>query len=437
MLHTSLEKLACPPSSLSVPKRLPFDVVTRRPERISLATARRIALAAQGFSDKRPAPMAADRRHVRKVVSRLGIIQVDSVNVLTRSQELPMFARLGPHKRDLIPSLIEGGELFEYWAHEASLVPVTTEPFLRWRMHAALNLETGWGGLLRLAKERPDFIEGVYQAVCDQGPIAASELAPPRTQKKGSWWSWGEEKVALEYLFWSGRISARRRPQSFEREYVAYEQIIPAAIRAIPTPTIEEAHRELLMIAATSHGIGTRTDLDDYFRLKKAQPRIDELVEEGRLLQVEVEGWNKPAYLHPEAAKPRRVSARALLSPFDSLIWERTRTENLFGMRYRIEIYVPQEKRIHGYYVLPFLLGEELVARVDLKSDRKAGVLLVQSAWGEPGIHEGEVAAELAEELHLMADWLDLERVEVTGRGDLGKRLGIARRGTSSGHSKH
>jgi uncharacterized protein len=398
-------------------------MTSRKPERISLAAARRIALAAQGFADRRPAPMAADRRHARKVVGRLGIIQVDSVNVLTRSQELPMFARLGPHRRDLIPSMIGAGELFEYWAHEASLVPVTTEPLLRWRMYAARSLDAGWGGLVRFARDRPQFIEDVYAAVVAQGPIAASELAPPRKEKAGPWWSWGDEKVALEFLFWCGRISARRRPQTFEREYVAFERIIPAAILALPTPSVEEAHRELLMMSAASHGIGTRTDLDDYFRLKRAQPRIDELVEEGRLLQVEVEGWTKPAYLHPSAVLPKRVSARALLSPFDSLVWERTRTENLFGMRYRIEIYVPQEKRQFGYYVLPFLLGEELVGRVDLKSDRKAGTLLVQAAWGEPGIHEAEVAAELAAELVSMAEWLGLSSVTVTGRGDLGESL--------------
>ncbi len=393
------------------------------PQRISLAAARRMALAAQGFTDRTPAPMTADRRHGRRVIDRVGIIQVDSVNVLTRSQELPMFARLGPHRRDLIPSMIGAGELFEYWAHEASLVPVTIEPLLRWRMHQALNLEAGWGGLLRLARDRPDFVEGVYTAVVEQGPIAASELAPPRQQKAGPWWSWGDEKIALEYLFWSGRISARRRPQSFEREYVSIEHIIPAAIRSLPTPSVDEAQRELLMIAARAHGIGTRADFEDYFRLKKAQPRIDELVEEGRLVPVEVEGWAKPAYRHAEAVAPRRVSARALLSPFDSLIWERTRTENLFGMRYRIEIYVPKEKRQHGYYVLPFLLGEELVGRVDLKADRKLSTLMVQAAWGEPGIHEEEVASELAEELRLMADWLELETVTVTGRGDLGKAL--------------
>ncbi len=397
--------------------------MTRRPEQISLATARRIALAAQGFSDKRPTPMAADRRHLRRVINRLGIIQVDSVNVLTRSQELPVFARLGPHRRDLIPSMISSGELFEYWAHEASLLPVETEPLLRWRMDGARKLETGWGGLIRLGRERPDFIETVYKAVVTQGPIAASDLAPPRTTKAGSWWSWGDEKVALEFLFWCGRISARRRPQSFEREYVAFEHIIPASIRALPTPTVEAAHRELLMLSAASHGIGTRTDIDDYFRLKQAQPRIDELVEEGRLIQVEVEGWSKPAYLHPAAAVPRRVTARALLSPFDSLIWERTRTESLFGMRYRIEIYVPQEKRQYGYYVLPFLLGEALVARVDLKSDRKANTLLVQAGWGEPGIQIAEVVNELASELIIMSSWLGLESVTVTGRGDLGPPL--------------
>jgi uncharacterized protein len=393
-----------------------------RSDVLSAAQARRIALGAQGFGAPRPTG-AVDRRHGRKLFDRLGLIQVDSVNVLTRQQELPLFARLGPHRRDLIPSMIQADELFEYWAHEASLVPVEQHPLLRWRMEAARRFETGWGGLVRLAQEKPGFVEDVYQRVAEFGPIAASELAPDR-KKGGSWWSWGNEKIALEYLFWCGRITGRRRPNSFEREYSVTEAVIPKRILDLPTPSVEEAHRELLMIAARAHGIGTRTDLDDYYRLKGAQPRLDELVEEGRLRLVQVEGWKQPAYLHPEAVVPRRVSARALLSPFDALIWERARTERIFGMRYRIEIYVPQPKRQYGYYVLPFLLGEDLVARVDLKSDRQAGVLLVQSVWGEPGINETEVAQELHAELVLMAAWLGLDNgVQVERRGDLATAL--------------
>jgi uncharacterized protein len=389
---------------------------------LSVDQAKRIALAAQGFSDGRP-PGKIDRRHGQKLFARLGVIQVDSVNVLTRSQELPLFARLGNHRRDLIPSMITADQLFEYWAHEASLVPVEQHRLLRWRMEAAQHKLAGWGGLVRLAQEKPTFVEDVYQRVAALGPVAASELAPDR-KKSGSWWSWGDEKLAIEYLFWCGRITGRRRPTSFEREYDLTERVIPQHVLAAPTPTVEEAHRALLMIAARAHGVGTRSDLDDYYRLRHVQPRLDELVEEGRLLPVRVEGWKQQAYLHPEAAIPRHISARALLSPFDSLIWERDRTERLFGMRYRIEIYVPQPKRQYGYYVLPFLLGDQLVARVDLKSDRQNGTLLVQSAWGEPGIHEAEVAAELRDELTEMATWLGLENgVSVQNKGDLAPAL--------------
>jgi uncharacterized protein len=389
---------------------------------LSAHQARRIALAAQGFGTPRPSGKV-DRRHGRGVFGRLGIIQVDSVNVLTRSQELPLFARLGPHRRDLIPSMIVAEELFEYWAHEASLVPVEQHRLLRWRMEAAQQKLAGWGGLVRLAKEQPGFVEDIYQRVAELGPVAASELAPGK-KKSGSWWSWGDEKLAIEYLFWCGRITGRRRPSSFEREYDLTDRVIPAHALTAPTPALEEAHRELLLIAAKAHGVGTRSDLDDYYRIRNVQPRLDELVEDGRLLAVKVEGWKQQAYLHPEAVAPRSITARALLSPFDSLIWERERTERLFGMRYRIEIYVPQPKRMYGYYVLPFLLGDELVARVDLKSDRQNSVLLVQSAWGEPGIHEGEVAAELLAELTEMATWLGLENgVVVQKKGDLSTSL--------------
>lgn len=397
-------------------------VVPRTIESLSSHQARRIALGAQGFAVARPSG-AVDRRHGRRIFDRMGLIQVDSVNVLTRQQELPVFARLGNHRRDLLPSMILADELFEYWGHEASLIPVEHHRLFRWRMEAATRHETGWGGLLRLNKEKPGFVEDVYQRVLALGPIPASELAPDR-KKSGSWWSWGDEKMALEYLFWCGRISARRRPQSFEREYDVMERIVPKHALDAPTPSVEDAQRELLMIAAKAHGVGTRSDLDDYYRLKNVQPRLDELVEDGRLIPVKVDGWKQQAYLHPAATHPRRVTARALLSPFDPLIWERERTERLFGMRYRIEIYVPAPKRLYGYYVLPFLLGDELVARVDLKADRANRVLLAQSTWGEPGIHEAEVAAELGAELSEMALWLGLTNgVVVNKKGDLASAL--------------
>ena len=382
---------------------------------LSLAQARRIALAAQGFTDPRPTGRV-DRRHLRRVLDRMGLIQIDSVNVLARSQELPLFARLGPHPRSLIGDATAAGELFEYWVHEACHVPVEHHHLYRWRMQS----DHRWGDVRRLAERRPGFVDEVYRRVEAVGPIAASELEQ-RVGPKGSWWDWDDGKVALEHLFWSGRIAAVRRPTDFARLYDIAERVIPADVLARPTPSEHEARKELLVMAARHHGVGTADDLADYHRQKPhvCRPLLLELVEEGRLLHVQVEGWGKPTYLHPDAAVPKRVAARALLSPFDPLVWHRDRVERLFGFRYRIEIYVPQPKRRYGYYVLPFLLGDRLVARTDLKADRQRRVLMVQGAFAEPGAPVDEVADALAAELHLMAGWLGLERVEVGSRGNL------------------
>jgi len=382
---------------------------------LSLAQARRIALAAQGFTDPRPTGRV-DRRHLRRVLDRMGLIQIDSVNVLARSQELPLFARLGPHPRSLIGDATAAGELFEYWVHEACHVPVEHHHLYRWRMQN----DHRWGDVRRLAERRPGFVDEVYRRVEAVGPIAASDLEQ-RVGPKGSWWDWDDGKVALEHLFWSGRIAAVRRPTDFARLYDIAERVIPADVLARPTPSEHEARKELLVMAARHHGVGTADDLADYHRQKPhvCRPLLLELVEEGRLLHAQVEGWGKPTYLHPDAAVPKRVAARALLSPFDPLVWHRDRVERLFGFRYRIEIYVPQPKRRYGYYVLPFLLGDRLVARTDLKADRQRRVLMVQGAFAEPGAPVDEVADALAAELHLMAGWLGLERVEVGSRGDL------------------
>jgi len=382
---------------------------------LSLAQARRIALAAQGFTDPRPTGRV-DRRHLRRVLDRMGLIQIDSVNVLARSQELPLFARLGPHPRSLIGDATAAGELFEYWVHEACHVPVEHHHLYRWRMQS----DHRWGDVRRLAERRPGFVDEVYRRVEAEGPVASSDLEQ-RVGPKGSWWDWDDGKVALEHLFWSGRIAAVRRPTDFARLYDIAERVIPADVLARPTPSEHEARKELLVFAARHHGVGTADDLADYHRQKPhvCRPLLLELVEEGRLLHAQVEGWGKPTYLHPDAAVPRRVAARALLSPFDPLVWHRDRVERLFGFRYRIEIYVPQPKRRYGYYVLPFLLGDRLVARTDLKADRQRRVLMVQGAFAEPGAPVDEVADALAAELHLMAGWLGLERVEVGSRGDL------------------
>jgi uncharacterized protein YcaQ len=391
------------------------------PQKLSASATRRVALAAQGFAEPRPSGRV-DRRHVRKLFDRIGLIQIDSVNVLVRSQELPVFARLGVHRRDLLSGMAFDGELFEYWGHAASLLPIEHFPLFRFHM------DNGWGGeatrgLARIERERPGYVDAVLQEVAVCGPVTAAELSEGG-KRKGSWWEWSDGKQALEYLFWSGQLMVRRRP-NFEREYDLTERIIPPEILALPAPEEDDARRELVALAARSLGVATTKDLCDYYHLNltKTRPRVAELVDEGRLVPVQVEGWSEVAYLDPAARVPRRLHARALLSPFDSVVWERARTERVFGFRYRLEIYTPAAKREFGYYVLPFLLGEDLVARVDLKADRQAGVLRVPGVYSELGVPDATVAHELAEELELMATWLGLERIEVADKGDLAEPL--------------
>lgn len=406
--------------------------------RISTAAARRIALAAQGFADPRPrGPVTV--RHLRGVVDRLGVIQLDSVNVFCRSHYLPFFARLGPYDRALLdrlavhrngaaagtrrPRAPRERVLVEYWAHMASLIPLELHPLLRWRM-AAVN-EQAWSFVARTGRERPDLLNEVMRLVATNGPIRAVDTGvAPRQRTPGEMWNWSEGKQVLEHLFYAGRLGAAERV-NFERRYDLLERVLPERILTAPTPSPEDAQRELVRVAARALGVATEPDLGDYFRLPRraSQARVAELVAAGELLPVEVEGWTPPAYLWPAARRPRRVEVRALLSPFDSLVWFRERTERLFGFRYRIEIYTPPPKRVHGYYVLPFLLGDQLVARVDLKSDRAEGALRVQSAHLEPGVAAGAVAGPLLEELQLVAGWLGLHRLQVAPRGDLAPAL--------------
>jgi uncharacterized protein len=376
-------------------------------------------------------------RHLRRAIDDVGLLQLDSVNVFLRSHYMPLFSRLGPYPRAALDRLAwhedgKGGarraqrrDLIEYWGHEASLLPVELQPLLRWRMARADQL--AWKGVRRIAAEQPQLLEFVLDEVRERGPLRASDLAAKGSRRTpGEMWSWSEEKTALEYLFYSGRVCAARRV-NFERLYDLPERVLPQQVLEAPTPSQEEAQRRLLLIAARRLGVATEPELGDYFRLPRAESkaRVAELADDGALIPVQVEGWREAAYLATErpAGLRRAAQARALLTPFDSLVWARERTERLFGFRYRIEIYVPAPKRVYGYYVLPFLLGDRLVARVDLKSDRQASVLRVRSAFAEPGTDTALVAKELAEELRLLSEWLDLSGVSVARKGDLAAPL--------------
>jgi len=398
-------------------------------ERLSLAQARRIALAAQGFGDPRLAHRAGppDLRALKRVVAHTGLLQIDSVNVLVRAHFLPVFSRIGPYPQELVERAAyrRPRALFEYWGHEASLLPVAVQPLFRWRMDDAMD--HAWGGMRRVAQDRPTLLRDLLADVAAEGPLTASELAArhdaERPKRAGPWWDWSDVKRALEFLFWSGQVTTATR-RGFERAYDLPERVLPRKVIDTATPTREDAQRELVRRAAASLGVASARDLRDYYRLPAAaaKDRIAELVDTGELLPVSVEGWRSPAYLHPRARVPRQVRASALLVPFDPLVWERDRTERLFGFRYRIEIYVPAPARVHGYYVLPFLLDEALVARVDLKADRAAGVLRVQGAFGEPDAPP-ETAERLRAELESMAQWLGLSGIEVVPNGDLAHHL--------------
>lgn len=380
-------------------------------ERLTAAQARRIALAAQGFGTARPE--RPGRAQLLRTLDRLGLFQIDSVNVVSRAHYLPAFSRLGSYDRGLLDRAAWGPRrdrrMFEYWAHEASLLPLDLQPLLRWRMASADRGSFGWKAMRVFATQRRAEAVAVLDRIRDQGPMAVSDFEEGRS--RAGWWEWGDAKRILEWLFYAGHVTTATRRGSFERVYDLTERVIPRAILDLPTPDEADAHQALIERGARALGVATATELRDYFRLRPAQgdPAIAALVEAGRLIPVDVAGWGRRAYLHPKARRPRRIAARALLAPFDPLIWERDRTDRMFGFRYRIGIYTPADKRSHGYYDLPFLLGDQLAARIDLKADRQAGKLLIQSIHLEPAA-PGETMRELEDGLDEMASWLGLTR---------------------------
>jgi uncharacterized protein len=424
-------------------------------DELSLAEARRLALAAQGFGRPRPAGRV-DTRQLRRIIDQLGVLQLDSVNVVCRSHYLPVFARLGPYPRGTLDRLSWGAPgdraLFEYWGHQASLLPLRLHPLLRWRMRAAqrqawggdLRRWRGWlepgmnlapwaviSGMSRIAVERPELVDEVLALIVERGPVTAATALPdgqPRGDGSdfgtGTMWNWRNAKIVLEWLFYLGTVTTATR-RGFERVYDLTERVLPAEVLATPTPAPEDAQRELVRTAARAYGVATERELRRYFHLPAAESkvRVRELVDAGELAPVRLEGGSPPVYRWTAAPAPAPVRARALLSPFDSLIWDRDRMARLFDFQYRISIYTPAAKRVHGFYVMPFLLGKRLVARVDVRADRQRSVLLVPAAHAEPGMATSEVAAELAEELRLMAGWLELDRVQVGDRGDLAPAL--------------
>ncbi len=392
---------------------------------MSIEQARGLALAAQGMTVPRPAGRV-DARHFRKVIDRLLVVQLDSVNVFSRAHYMPFFSRLGLYDRAALDRWIwSSGEMFEYWGHMASVLPVQDHRLLRWRMERGWT----WNRAEQLVANRPGFLDGVLEQVRERGPLQTSDLDEPGEKESLAppMWNWSHGKIALEMLFAEGKVTAAGRP-NFVRMYDIAERVIPAEVLEMPAMSREEAQSILLERSARALGVGTADDIADYYRLRmpQARPLIEQLASEGRIVEVEVKGWDRAAYLHPEALIPRKVEGRALLSPFDNLIWNRDRVERIWDFFYRIEIYVPEAKRIYGYYVLPFLLDGDLVARVDLKTDRKSGALLVKGAFAEPDVDRVRVARELREELEAVATWLGLTEVVISPNGDLAASLSAA-----------
>ena len=393
--------------------------------RLSAAEARRVALAAQDMHRDRPA-CAPDARHFRRALAALQVLQLDFVNVLVPAHYLILWSRLGAYDRQRFDRFVYGrGDYTEQWAHEASIVPSDAWPLLE---HRRAAYEPSKNNPLRKLRDRRRYLDAALEQVHNDGALTAADLPPlPGPKRKPGDWHRSIPRWALEYHFARGDLAISHRLGNFQRVYDLPERIIPRH-RLAPSPGKEAADREMLRRAAAALGVATQRDLADYFRMspRDAAPRIEELVEDGTLSRVEVENWQEPGYLSASARLPRAIAGASLLSPFDPIVWYRPRAERLFDFHYRIEIYVPAAKRKWGYYVLPFRLGDRIVARVDLKADRKSGRLLVLAAHEEPGVPTGDVADALAGELQALSEWLSLDTIRVTRRGDFARALGAA-----------
>ena len=389
-------------------------------ETVSVSQARRIALAAQGFG--KPPTAAVGTRQLNLAIDRLGLLQIDSVNVFERSHYLPLFARLGAYDRTALDQLTfaRKGRYFEYWAHEAAIIPVESWPLFRWRMEDFRRKDANGDSW---ASAHAGILDWLRSELAVKGPLAASAVEHDANKRSGPWWGWSDVKSGLEILFrWGEVVSAGRT--KFERVYGLAEHILPSDI-ATRHVAVSDAHKQLVEHAARAHGIATTSDITDYFRLKNVPvaPILRELADEGVVREVQVPGWRQPAWIHRDARSPRRVDAAAILSPIDPVVWHRDRAERLFDFHYRIEIYTPADKRMFGYYSLPILIDEAIVGRIDLKNDRKAGILRVQSAWHEPHADPAVVAERLAPVLHRTLEWQGLSDIAVKDRGTLARAV--------------
>jgi len=431
------QPLTAPPSVARAPANR--RVAPAAALNLTAGQARRIAITAQQLGRPIAGDGAVNRGHLNRLLKSIGLLQIDSVNVLARAHLLPIFSRLGPYPYSLLegaawPARQRDRLLYEAWAHVASLVPVEVEPLLRWRQDDFRSRP--WGRVDVVRRDHPGFLDTVLAVIDEQGPSSAGDIekaleAPGRGIS--GWWEWSITKTSCEYLFAIGCISVAFR-RGFERCYDLTERVLPQSVLGVTTPSVADAKRSLTALAARSHGIGTVADLADYYRIAKAETRLalDELVEDGQVVPVQVDGWSELGYLHRDARTPRKVAGSALLCPFDPLIWERARTERLFDFHYRIEIYTPAAKRQFGYYVFPLLVGEQLVGRFDLKADRLGSRLLVQASWLEVGADPGVAAVAAANELAKMATWLDLGEIAVLPRGDFWQAL-VKQPGMSKG----